>query len=86
VSDELLGVDLAECCRRLGISRRTGERLVAEGRFPIPELPRLGQETSKRPRIRFSTYEIDLYLREASIEDGVTVADRHRYRLVRARR
>jgi len=86
MGDELLGVDLAECCRRLGISRRTGERLVHEGKFPIPELPPLGQEQSKRPRRRFSTYEIDLYLREASIEQSVTAADRHRYRLVRARR
>lgn len=84
--DELLGVDLTECCRRLGISRRTGERLVQDGHFPIPELPRLGQQRSKRPRRTYSTYEIDLYLREASIESSVTAADRYRYGLVRARR
>lgn len=64
MSDELRGVDLAECCRRLGISRRSGERLVAEGRFPIPELPRIGK------RRTYSTYEIDLYLREASVRDA----------------
>lgn len=65
---ELRAVDLAECCRRLGISRRTGERLVAEGRFPIPDLPRLGQGGSKRPRRTFSSHDVDLYLREASTE------------------
>jgi len=66
-TDGLRAVDLAECCRRLGISRRTGERLVARGTFPIPALPRLG--TSKRGRRTYSTHEIDLYLREASVRE-----------------
>ena len=86
MGDELRAVDLAECCRRLGISYRTGKRLVHDGRFPIPELPRLGQEGSRRPTRRYSTYEIDLYLKEASIERSVTAADRVRYALVRGRR
>jgi len=60
-------VNLTECCRRIGISRRTGERLVAEGRFPIPELPRLGREDSKKPRRTWSTCEIEVYLQKASV-------------------
>lgn len=82
MTEEHRAVDLAECCRRIGISRRTGERLVAEGRFPIPALPALGQEGSRRPRRTYSTYEIELYLREASVES----VDRARPRMVRARR
>lgn len=68
MSDELRGVDLAECCRRLGISRRTGERLICEGRFPIPELPPLGQEGSRRPRRTYSTADIDRYLDTAATD------------------
>lgn len=82
ITEASRGVDLAECCRRLGISRRTGERLVAEGRFPIPALPALGQEGSRRPRRTYSTYEIELYLREASVDDVSWT----RLRTVRARR
>jgi hypothetical protein len=67
--EELRAVDLAECCRRIGISYRTGERLIAEGRFPIPSLPGLSTGL-KRPLRRFSTHEIDLYLREASVDDA----------------
>lgn len=75
MSDALRGVDLAECCRRLGISRRAGERLLADGRFPIPELPNLGLRLH-----RYSTYEIELYLREASVRDE---RERARVRLAR---
>lgn len=67
-ASELRAIDLGECCRRIGISRRTGERLVAEGRFPIPELPRLGQEGSKRPRRTFSSSDVDDYLWDAATE------------------
>jgi predicted DNA-binding transcriptional regulator AlpA len=79
---ELRAVDLAECCRRLGISRRTGERLIREGRFPIPELPRLGQEGSVLPRRTYSTADIDRYL-----DTAATSERRARpYRVVGARR
>jgi predicted DNA-binding transcriptional regulator AlpA len=71
-------VDLGECCRRLGISRRTGERLVAEGRFPIPELPRLG---TGRGRRTYSTYDIELYLRDAPVRDAAP-GQRRRLRFV----
>jgi hypothetical protein len=84
--EELRAVDFAECCRRIGISRRTGDRLVREGRFPIPALPGLGQEGSTRPRRTYSTYEIDLYLREASVEEALTRAEARRLRMVRATR
>jgi len=63
----LRGVDLAECCRRLGISLSTGKRLIALGTFPIPELPQLTTGTRHVQR-RYSTYSIDLYLREAPTE------------------
>lgn len=75
MSDELCAVDLGECCRRLGISRRAGERLLTEGRFPIPELPNLGLRVH-----RYSTFEIELYLREASVRDD---RERARVRLAR---
>jgi len=65
---ELRAVDLAECCRRLGIAYSLGKELARVGKFPIPELPRLGFGTRKVHR-RFSTFEIDLYLREASVCD-----------------
>ncbi len=66
MSDELCAVDLGECCRRLGISRATGERLLRVGKFPIPELPRLG---TARGRLTFSTADIDRYLDRAATED-----------------
>jgi predicted DNA-binding transcriptional regulator AlpA len=50
---------LPEACRRLGLSLRTGEMLVAAGRFPIPELPQLGIR-----RHRYSSVHIDEYLRQ----------------------
>lgn len=71
MSTELRAVSLAECCRRLNISLRTGEQLLSEGRFPIPELPRLGKEGSKLPRRTYSTAEIDRYLDTASTEPRV---------------
>lgn len=60
------GVSLRECCRRIGVGYRTGERYVADGRFPVPELKRL---TPRSPH-RFSTVEIDLYLAESSVEEA----------------
>jgi len=51
-------VYLPEACQRLGFSVRSGKRLVASGRFPIPELPQLGVR-----RHRFSSVHIDEYLR-----------------------
>jgi hypothetical protein len=57
-------VSLAITCDRLGISKRTGERLLRDGRFPIPELPRLLK--AKGSPHRFSTLDIDQYLMTAS--------------------
>jgi predicted DNA-binding transcriptional regulator AlpA len=57
-------IGLAECCHRIGISVRTGEKLIADGRFPIPELPRITRTH------RFAAREIDLYLEHASVEDA----------------
>lgn len=80
-----VAVDFEECCRRLGISTRTGKRLVHDGRFPIPPLPWFGDGTGKKERRRFSTDDIDLYLREASTERSLTAADRYRYAFARSR-
>lgn len=55
-------VGLKVACELLGISVRTGERLLADGRFPIPELPRVTW------RHRFSSADIDRYLEEAATE------------------
>jgi predicted DNA-binding transcriptional regulator AlpA len=57
-------LSLEETCARIGISRRSAERLLSEGRFPIPPLPRVTR------RWRFSSYDVDLYLREASTADS----------------
>lgn len=64
-SSQAVAVKLPEACRRLGFSIRTGERLLAEGRFPVPELPRLGPRTHHR----FSSADIDAYLATASTAD-----------------
>lgn len=56
----MTAVSFRICCQRIGISIRTGERLLAEGRFPIPELPRLTR------RHRFSPADIDRYLDRAA--------------------
>lgn len=80
MSDELRAVRLEECCRRLGISKRKGEQLLAAGKFPIPELPRLGNART------FSTYDIDEYLRLASTADVLTPTTRRRYGLVSVKR
>lgn len=55
-------VSFRVCCELLGLSTRTGERLLAEGRFPIPELPRLTRTH------RFSQADITRYLERASTE------------------
>lgn len=58
-------VGLRVACQRLGIGYRTGQRLIAEGKFPIPYLRRRGTTA----HYRFSTHEIDLYLTASSVED-----------------
>jgi excisionase family DNA binding protein len=55
---------LAEVCQRLRISKRTGEKLLADGRFPIPTLPTLGVR-----KHRFSSATLDEYLRTADTAD-----------------
>lgn len=54
-------VYLPDACRRLGLSVRSAERLLAEGRFPVPALPQLGVR-----RHRFSSADLDRYLLTAS--------------------
>ena len=67
-------VQLAEACRRLGISQRYGEKLIGEGRFPVPEVKRLPGMS----RHRFSARVIEEYLRDQSTAD---VKPRHRQRV-----
>ena len=55
-------VYLPEACRRLGLSRRSATRMLADGRFPIPALPQLGVR-----RYRFSSVDLDRYLQTASV-------------------
>jgi hypothetical protein len=62
-------VRLQVACDLLGISKRTGERLLAEGRFPVPELPRLAKKRGS-PHL-FSTADIDRYLFRGSTADAV---------------
>jgi hypothetical protein len=64
---EARAVDLRECCARLGISVRTGERRLGYGLFPIPALPR--HQRARGVKWMFSTADIDRYLHEASTED-----------------
>ena len=52
-------VSLPEACQLLGLSRRTADRLLAQGRFPIPALPSLGVR-----KYRFSSVLIETYLRQ----------------------
>ena len=56
----LYAMHLPEACKRLGFSLRTGNRVVAEGRFPIPHLPMCGVR-----RYRFSSADVDRYLQGA---------------------
>ena len=60
-------VDLRTCCDLIGLSVRTGERRLAEGRFQIPHLPRAARRGSP---YRFSTYDIEWYLQNASTHDA----------------
>ena len=53
----ITAITLREACRRLSISYRTGQRYVAEGKFPIPHLPRRG-----RQHLRFSEDEVNFHL------------------------
>jgi predicted DNA-binding transcriptional regulator AlpA len=64
---ESRAVDLRVACERLGMSVRTGERRLAEGRFPIPELPR--PRRARGVKHLFSSVVIDRYLNDASTED-----------------
>lgn len=56
-------LSFAETCARIGTSRRTGERWLHDGTFPVPALPRLGR------RHRFAIVEIERYLANASTQD-----------------
>ncbi len=58
-------VSLRVACDRLGYSYRTGQRLIADGKFPVPYLRRRGPTA----HYRFSEYDIEEYLRENSTAD-----------------
>lgn len=58
LSSEPRALTLDDVCQRLGFSSRTGRKLVAEGRFPIPALPMVGLR-----RHRYSSVHVDDYLR-----------------------
>jgi predicted DNA-binding transcriptional regulator AlpA len=60
-------VSLNACCERIGMSRRTAERALADGTFPVPHLPRRGRRGAP---YRFSTYDIDTYLQTAATADA----------------
>lgn len=61
-------VGLREACRRLNRSYRTGQRMLAAGTFPIPELPRPPRGPGSRKHL-FSTVDIELFLTGASVAD-----------------
>lgn len=68
LSDEVrqpVALTLNEVCRRLGVSRRTAERLLAHGQFPVPALPRIG-----RSHWRFSSSDLNHFLLNASTADA----------------
>lgn len=58
-------VRLSVACARLGFSTRTGERLLAEGKFPIPEQPRLMKRRGS-PHL-FSEVHLDAYIERAAL-------------------
>lgn len=61
----LQAVGLPEACRALDISHRHGQRLIAEGKFPVPALPRV----SPTAHYKFSLHDLASYLSEASTAD-----------------
>jgi hypothetical protein len=66
-------VGFERCCELIGVSRRTGERMLAAGFFPIPELPRVTRTH------RFSMANISSYLDTAAIDDARIRPKRRRY-------
>lgn len=60
-------IGLREAAKRLGYGYSTANRMVNDGTFPVPELPRKGLAWH-----RFSTAVIDQYLaaQGASVEDA----------------
>jgi hypothetical protein len=58
-------VGFAACCQLIGLSRRSGERYLASGLFPIPALKRI---TPRAPH-RFALRDIDAYL-DSSLDDA----------------
>jgi predicted DNA-binding transcriptional regulator AlpA len=63
---ESRAIPLSVVCDRLGMSRRTADRRLADGNFPIPALPR---RRLRGVRWLFSSVDVDRYLNEASTED-----------------
>jgi predicted DNA-binding transcriptional regulator AlpA len=61
-------VGLREASRRCGFSYSTGRKKVADGTFPIPELPRSGREWH-----RYSEADIDRYLNAAATDEAASL-------------
>lgn len=59
-------VSLREAAYLVGMSYRSARRKVAEGTFPVPELPRV----QPRDWHRYSTSDIDIYLASAATDDA----------------
>ena len=57
-------IGLPEVCERLGISYSHARHLIAEGRFPVPELKRI----SARAWHRFSEADVERYLASATAD------------------
>lgn len=62
------GVSLLVCCGLIGWSVRTAERALADGTFPVPHLKR--RVDRRGSPYRFSTYDIEAYLRENATQDA----------------
>ena len=65
--EPLRALRLDATCLLIGVSRRTGERWLSEGKFPVPMLPR--REAKRGSPYRFSTADIRRYLEESSTAD-----------------
>lgn len=59
MSDRAIG--LKEACQLLGYCHRHGQRLIANGTFPVPELPWRGGRTHHK----FSLKDVESYLASA---------------------
>lgn len=64
MSENNHAVGLPEAARRLGLSYSWARQLMAEGKFPIPELRRI----SSRAWHRFAVKDIEAYLASSTAD------------------